>query len=357
MLRRLFGCAYLCFMLNKRVVDRAVWSEIAFQVILLFTVFIFYAFDVRHNSTGTYVEEYEVAFFMNYAIAAMLINYWLLPKFLYKKRYVPFVVFLLLIIAAVIYVEEEVLEAIYFPTTRAGKFPGVFFNLVAAMPTITILTGFKFGWDAFHQQRKLEQLALTAKESELQYLKSQINPHFLFNNLNNLYAHALEHSEKTPDIILELSGVLRYMLYECKEEYVSIQKEVEQLQNFIQLSALQIEDRGEIHVDVGRMDANFQIAPLILIVFIENAVKHSSSSMHDNIHISIHLHMEEEELVFQCENTYSDESNADDLAHGIGLLNVKKRLKLLYPDKHELKVKAEGDRYTVNLRLKLKPRV
>lgn len=334
--------------------NKAAWSELAFQVILVFTVFIFYAFDVRHNSTGTYVEEYEVAFFANYALAAMLINYALLPKFLYKKKYVSFIVFLLLIIAAVIYVEEEVLEAIYFPTTRAGKFPGVFFNLVAAMPTITILTGFKFGWDALHQQRKLEQLALAAKESELQYLKSQINPHFLFNNLNNLYAHALEHSSKTPDIILELSGVLRYMLYECREEYVSIQKEVEQLQNFIQLSALQIEERGEIHVEVGTVASNYQIAPLILIVFIENAVKHSASSMHDDIDISIKLYMEEDELIFECENSFSDDSNADDLAHGIGLSNVEKRLELLYPDKHQLQVTKSEDRYKVNLRLTLR---
>lgn len=128
------------------------------------------------------------------------------------------------------------------------------------------------------------------KDSELQFLKSQINPHFLFNNLNNLYSHAIENSPKTPSIIIELSSVLRYMLYDCKENYVSLEKEISHLKNFTELYKLQIEHRGNIQFKTDTFEnSKFKIAPLILMVFIENAFKHSTSNQSDNIHITINV--------------------------------------------------------------------
>ncbi|MGB0175995.1 MAG: sensor histidine kinase [Owenweeksia sp.] len=200
----------------------------------------------------------------------------------------------------------------------------------------------------------MEQLQSVVKESELQYLRSQINPHFLFNNLNNLYAYALEQSPKTPEIILELSGVLRYMLYECQERYVSLSKEVEQLRNFVNLSRMQFEDRGEIRLSVKETGEDYQIAPLILPVFVENACKHSLSSQSDNISISIELSLKDNgELQFVCENTFSPESNTDRLSRGIGLENVQKRLELLYPDAYHLNINTTGNVYRVELYLQL----
>jgi Putative regulator of cell autolysis len=122
------------------------------------------------------------------------------------------------------------------------------------------------------------KLENSVKESELQFLKYQINPHFLFNNMNNLYAHAIENSSKTPEIILEFSAVLRYMLYECKARFVALEKEIEQLKNYINLNTLQIEGSGKVDYTINGMESGFQIAPLILMVFIENAFKHSASS-------------------------------------------------------------------------------
>lgn len=331
------------------------WLELGFQLLLHAMVFTFYAFDhVKHHKLQVQVDPFEVVFFLNYAFAALIINYVLLPRFLYRKKMVPFFVGVVVLIAFVIVMEEGVLEQIFFPDTRGSSFPGVVYNLLNALPTITILTGFKFAWDAITQQRQLEQLQMAVKESELQYLKSQINPHFLFNNLNNLYAYALEQSPKTPEIIIELSGVLRYMLYECKEAYVPLQKELEQLENFVNLSQLQFEERGEVSFAQHNITSGYKIAPLILSVFVENAFKHSSSSQSDNIKIDIAVTLNNKGVLhFRCANSYSSQSNTHDLSKGIGLENVKKRLELLYPHSHTLAFEVTDEMYGATLTLEL----
>ena len=328
--------------------------ELLFQVLLLGLVFIFYSFEHFRGQVYPQVDPWEIAFFLNYTVGAMVINYFLLPHFLYRKKYLFFAIWTLVVLAFVIFIEEGVIEQIYFPDTRGRNFPGVFVNLMTALPSMTILVGFKFAWDALTKQRQLEELKTMVKESELQFLKTQINPHFLFNNLNNLYAYALEQSPKTPEIILELSGVLRYMLYECMEETVLLKKEVEQLENFVNLSRLQFENRGEIRFEVKELDSSFRIAPLILSVFLENAFKHSASSQNEDIEIDILLKWKgESTLVFHCRNTYSEHSNTSDLSKGIGLENVRKRLSILYPNRHEMEVRDEDGVYAVTLAIEL----
>ncbi|MEM1338654.1 MAG: histidine kinase [Bacteroidota bacterium] len=325
-------------------------KEILFQVVLIVVVFLFYSYD-RENPG---VRMWQVALFSTHVLAALFIGYWLMPHFLYKKNYWRFFGWVLLVITLIIGLEELVLEQIFFSgTQRAETFPGVIFALMGVLPVITILSGFKFGWDALQKQEQIEALKSTVKESELQFLKSQINPHFLFNNLNNLYSYALDSSPKTPEIILELSGLLRYMLYECKEEFVPVQKEIEQLHNFIKLSKLQIEDRGAVNFVVQDIETGFKIAPLILIVFIENAFKHSQAGQSENIKIDIRLYMKNKTLYFQCSNNYQATANLDALDAGIGLKNVKKRLQLLYPNRHLLKIEEEGSEYQVDLSLAL----
>ena len=326
-------------------------KEIIFQAVLIALVFLFYSFD--SEDPGFLLS--QVAFFTTHIIAALTIGYWLMPHFLYRRKYWQFFIYVLLVVALVIIVEELVLEQIFFPgTKRARSFPGVFFSLLEVLPVIAILAGFKFGWDALQKQEQIEALKSTVKESELQFLKSQINPHFLFNNLNNLYSYALDGSPKTPEIILELSGLLRYMLYECKEEFVPLHKEIEQLHNFIKLSKLQIEDRGTVRFVVHDIETGFKIAPLILIVFIENAFKHSQAGQSENIKIDMQLYMKHGTLYFKCSNNHQSAAHLDALDSGIGLTNVKKRLQLLYPNRHLLKINEDGNKYQVDLSLVLR---
>ncbi len=326
------------------------FNELLFQVMLNILVFIFFAFDRRIPG----IDFMQIYFYVNYAIAAFVINYFLLPRFLYNNRYWEFIVYATVVVAFVIFIEEAFLEQIFYPDTRGKKFLGIFYNLLSTMPTLTILVGFKFAWDAIIKQRELQQLKSLIKESELQFLKSQINPHFLFNNLNNLYANAVEQSPATPKIILELSSVLRYMLYECKAEYVPLKKEIEHLENYINLSELQIEGRGQVHVEIGNIPSTYHIAPLILSVFIENAFKHSVSSQTDHIDITIKVKVDDDgKLHFHCNNTYLEQSNTESLDHGIGLDNVRKRLELIYPHSHNLKIDTSDGHYDVELSIDL----
>ncbi|MFT6797069.1 MAG: two-component system LytT family sensor kinase [Maribacter sp.] len=326
-------------------------KEVIFQIVLHIVLFVFFSFDRNQPQ----IHEFKIVAFLNYALGALVINYVLLPRYFYKKKYLLFIFYVAIVVASIIAMEELVLERIYFPDTRGTRFPGVVYSLLDVMPVIMILAGFKFAWDASTKQREVEELRTSVKESELQFLKSQINPHFLFNNLNNLYSYAIEQSPKTPSIILELSSVLRYMLYDCKEDFVALGKEIEHLKNFTQLNELQIENRGKVTFEAEHIAFGYLIAPLILNVFIENAFKHSTASQSEDIRIDIHIKLDVNgQLDFKCENSFRPVSNTDKLNNGIGLKNVKKRLQLLYPDAHTLGITDANHLYFVHLKMNLK---
>lgn len=324
--------------------------EIGFQLLLHLLVFLFYAIDRRNPGIDTF----EVAYFTQYALATLVISYLLLPRYLYPHRYAAFSLGIVTVLTLVIVNEELVLEPIFFADNRALRFPGILFSLSQILPVMIVLSAGKFAWDAARGQREVAQLRLLVQESELDFLKSQINPHFLFNNLNNLYSYAIEQSPKTPDIILELSSVLRYMLYECRERYVPLGKEIAQLRNFTQLNELQIEERGNIQFTAPSDVGDYRIAPLILLVFVENAFKHGQTGQAEAIDIAISIALTENGLLyFRCTNNYLPTEQDLDPQGGIGLVNVRKRLHLLYPDRHELSIQNDGRQYTVDLRLDL----
>lgn len=331
--------------------NKGVSAEVFFQILLHVVLLLFFSFDKNQPQ----IQVFQIAFFINYAVGAFIVNYILLPLFFYRKKYVFFFLFVILIIAGIIVVEEFVLERIFFPNTRGQYFPGIIFSLLDVMPIIIILAGFKFAWDASKKQQEVEALNAMVKESELQYLKSQINPHFLFNNLNNLYSYAIDNSPKTPSIILELSSVLRYMLYDCKENFVPLTKEIEHLKNFTRLSELQIENRGNVKFNIGNAPTGYQIAPLILNVFVENSFKHSTASQSEDISIKVNIKVTENGILeFECVNSFQPRTNTEDLSNGIGLQNVKKRLQLIYPDAHTLSIQETDALFSVKLNVELK---
>lgn len=341
-------------MAPKQSIFNSTSKEVVFQVVLHVVLFLFFSFDRNQPQ----IPEFKVVAFINYAIGALVINYVLLPHYFYRKKYLWFFVCVAVMLAVIIAVEELVLEQIYYPDTRGKHFPGIIYSLLDVMPVITILAGFKFAWDASKKQLEVEQLRSSVQESELQFLKSQINPHFLFNNLNNLYSYAIENSPKTPSIILELSSVLRYMLYDCKEKYVALPKEIEHLKNFTKLNELQIEERGKVTFKTDTPKTAYRIAPLILTVFIENAFKHSTASQSKDILIDIDVKVSDEGVLdFECKNSFQPATNTESLSKGIGLENVKKRLQLLYPNAHELHIRYDRKFYNVQLNMQLKPTV
>jgi len=328
-------------------------KEFVFQFILIPVLGIATSVERQEAALNLFLSPAKLSFYLSYAFAALFIGYVLLPKFFYTKQYWLFAISVLAVLITVIVVEELILEQIFYPDSRGKSFPGFIYTLIGILPTILILVGFKFAWDAQQKQSELEQLNTAMAESRMQFLKSQINPHFLFNNLNNLYAYALEESPKTPTIILKLSSLLRYMLYDCQEKLVLVEKEINSLQDFIHLQELQIEDRGDIQFTTSGQTSNWKIAPLILIVFIENCFKHSTSSQTDNIQIDIDLAIQGAQLIMNCSNTFSPTTNTQKLTKGIGLKNVKDRLALLYPNAHQLDIQENRNVYKVQLELVL----
>lgn len=334
-----------------RLSSSSLLIEVLFQLSLVGLLIFFTYLNKNHP----HLHLYEVVFLLLYFSAACLINYWLLPSFFYKKKPLQFFLGLLFVLAMVVILEEKFLEDGFELSYRQDEltFRKAIYTLIECSPVILLFVGIKFGWDILKQQTEVEKLKSAVAESELQFLKSQINPHFLFNNLNNVYAYALENSPKTPAIILELSSLLRYMLYDCRENYVPLEKEVKYLKDFVNLQELQIEDRGTINFSTKGNFESKLIAPLILIVFVENCFKHSTSSQSKGIIINVRLEIEGDILRMYCSNTYSDSKNTDHLSSGIGLENVKSRLELLYPDAHALKITQQNHFFNVFLQIKL----
>ncbi len=324
-------------------------KEHGFLALLTFILFLATVFDKKAPALALS----DFCFFLNYLIIALLISYQYIPKFLYKKKYAHFIIALLLTLGIGLYFEEYILEKIFFADSRGKAFSGIIPTLFDIIPVISIFVGFKLGWDAQVKQSEVEQLNTKIAESQLEFLQSQINPHFLFNNLNNLYAYSLENSPKAPKIILGLSGLLRYMLYDCKERMVLLEKEVKYLTNFIHLNELQLEEKGTVEFNISGSLNEYRVAPLLFLVFVENSFKHSLSSMTENIFIKIDLKVLDNKLYFSCLNNFSQQTNTEKLSHGIGLENVQTRLKLLYPNAHTLSIQNHENQYKVDLILEL----
>ncbi|MFK7814450.1 MAG: sensor histidine kinase [Maribacter sp.] len=196
------------------------------------------------------------------------------------------------------------------------------------------------------------------KDAELKLLKGQLNPHFLFNTLNNLYGLSVTKSDKLPNLMLKLSDLLRYSLYETKETLVPLDKEIKYLENYISLEKIRLEDQMEIEFTKTGMFTEKKIAPMLLIVFVENAFKHLGIGKDGNSSsVRVNLELTENHLLFQCSNSIdptSPEGNSLEKGKsGIGLQNANKRLALMYPDNYELIINREENKYQVELKLDL----
>jgi two-component system LytT family sensor kinase len=328
--------------------------ELIFQLILHLVVFSFYVVDNNEGSVEYEIEFQTFIYFLNYALGNQIISHILLPRFFYKKKFFTFFILISLLVGIVVLVEQLILDPYFFPNCAVFDRESCLLGLGEAIPVLAILAGFKFSWDAITRQKEVEELKASVRESEVAFLNSQINPHFLFNHLNNLYSYALQDSPKTKTIILEMSSILRYMIYECRDEFVPLKKEIKHLQDFINLNELQIEERGKVEFYAGETPDGLKIAPLILNVFVENAFKHSQSGKAEGIHISVTLDVDQNNrLIFTCKNNFESNNISSTGSSGIGLTNVQRRLDLLYPDQYDLKIRHNGNQFEVHLSIQL----
>ena len=194
------------------------------------------------------------------------------------------------------------------------------------------------------------------KNAELKLLKAQLNPHFLFNTLNNLYGLSVVKSDRLPELMLKLSDLLRYSLYDTREVYTPLEKEIQYLENYISLEKIRLEDQTDITFKKSGNLSNKRIAPMLLIVFVENAFKHLGVSPDTQSQVDVSMTIDSDFLTFHCMNTIDHDFTEKSLEKGksgIGLRNARKRLSMLYPNKHTLQVEQTKEHYKVDLTLHL----
>ena len=203
--------------------------------------------------------------------------------------------------------------------------------------------------------KEKQELETQTMQSELRFLKSQINPHFLFNTLNNLYALTLKKSDQAPEIVLKLSEMMRYMLYECNEKRVPLSKEVNYIQNYLDLERLRHGQKVDIRFEVEGQIGEQKIAPLMFIPFLENSFKHGLNNHITKGFVLIRMQVESNTVYFFIENSKPDVLPPRDLRRsgGIGLVNVHRRLNLLYPENYALDIDDNPNSYVVNLKINL----
>jgi len=204
-------------------------------------------------------------------------------------------------------------------------------------------------------QRQQNDLMNQSLQSELKFLKSQINPHFLFNTLNSLYALTLKKSDLAPEIVLKLSEMMRYMLYECNEKTVSLKKEINYMQNYIELEKLRHGDKLIVNLTIEGNIEEQKIAPLVLIPFIENSFKHGLNSALTQGFVDLNFKIDEDDFSMTLENSKTPSMPKTSLARsgGIGLINVSRRMAILYPDRHHLNITDSPKKYKVEIKINL----
>lgn len=288
------------------------------------------------------------------AVLAALIVFYGLPQLLYRDRYLRFALLCLGGVALFGFVNEWLLDPLLLepgdPRIRISRWGAV--NVMVSSFSIAAIVAM---FDNVDYQRRLRYVAELRSEAELAALKSQLNPHIVLNTLNNLYALTLEGDSRAPDQVLMLADILRYSLYETEGDSAPLAREVEILASYVALQEVGIGERADIRFDVRGQPDQRRITPLLLLPLVENAFKHGSAvARNAPLELRFRLTVEPDSVTFETENPV-DAQAVPAGSGGIGLGNLRERLNLAYPGRHELDIRPGGDVYRVTLRLTGEP--
>lgn len=292
--------------------------------------------------------------------------YYLMPKFLPKKTghfiSLLFIATLVITFIRIVLTYELVTTEVFKESGRDEELFG--FNYIAAaffgeIYVLGIAAAIKITIDWVKFKNKASALQKSQLETELAYLKSQIQPHFFFNTLNNLYSLTLDKSDRAPETVIKLSELMSYVIYDSAKSMVPLEDEVSHIQNYIDLERLRFGSRLDLNFSLQGNISNIEVPPLLFIPFIENAFKHGTSTRKKHIPISISFSIKMNELLFICENEISGEEQVHEKLirktdYGIGLKNTERRLNLRYENDYYLKVTDDEGIYKVVLKLPIK---
>ena len=302
---------------------------------------------------------------VGFAIAVYTNLYLLLPKFLKKKSYIFYIFWLVLLLtssslfiqAFIVYPLREVLGVSSSFSKFSTDIHSTFFFATLFYVLVTTFLKFIKDWISMQDLNyKLAQIEKEKLEAELKSLKGQLNPHFLFNSLNNIYSLALTKSDKVPELILKLSDLMRHIIYESKENYIPLEKEIEFVDNFVALQKIRASANTRITYSKKGEIPSRKIAPLLFEPFIDNAFKHGLPGTLDPDFIDIAIQIKKDsKIVFKLKNNYQNTETWKNKNSGIGIENVKQRLKHLYKkDEYELNIAKDEHVFSVELQLNLK---
>jgi two-component system, LytTR family, sensor kinase len=281
--------------------------------------------------------------------------YFLVDRYLFKEKYFAYagIIVVLIVVSSPIraYIDNMFRfnannPLLMFSVAHYGTI------VLSSIIMLGVTTTLKLLEEWYEKKEIAADLTRLKLEAELKFLKAQVNPHFLFNVLNNIYTLTYLEGKAAAPQVLKLSGLMRYMLYESNETLVPLNKEIEYINNYLDLQQLKNDNRAQVVFEVSGDTNQIKVAPLLFIPFFENAFKHgdvlntSEGSLTSSIHISQHT------LQFKIQNTFADNDRKDHVG-GIGLENVRKRLALLYPDKHVLDIVSINNIFTVHLTIEI----
>lgn len=327
-------------------------------------VWFFFVYFFSYNSTDTiYITWFSSLLLPITLLTTYLTIYLLIPKYLLTKQYFKLLLYGFYVLAMSIYL---IVLAIYGsfifitnldikkvpPMGRNFVFILILVYLVVGLISFITILNHNFNVQSKFKalENKILETNLQIKEQELSHLKKQIHPHFLFNTLNTIYGFALKKSEYTPEIILKLSNLLDYILYQVQKPKVNLSEEIAHINEYIDLEKIRFQDRLKVHFESHIENTNLEIPPMLFLPFIENAFKHGN--IIDNyLSIVIQLWFTNNALVFHCNNSFIPKNEAT--ATGIGLENIKKRLELLYPNTHTLSISTSEAQFRIQLEIKL----
>jgi hypothetical protein len=283
------------------------------------------------------------------------INYYLIPKYLLKGKYKSFALYFIYTINFSVYLDMIIIlvtfmiMADYKAANMAGATMDIMLIIAATFMVVFFGVAIKLIFLWIKSLKQNQKLMMEKVESELKFLKTQIHPHFLFNTLNNLYSLTVDKSDKAPEVVLKLSELLNYMLYECSPKFVPLEKEIAQLQNYINLESLRYSDRLNLELKITGEIKGQQIAPLLLITLLENCFKHGVMRAIGKSWIRVEINSSEEKIYINISNSKGKSSNSG--KDGIGLQNLQNQLNLLYDGKHTFSITDKEKEFVINLRL------
>ena len=309
---------------------------------LFWILYYFFLCVVFYNAYQIHDFIFYVQFilFMPFSAALVYVNFYILiPYFLYRKKYFYYALLLSLALLGTAFI-DQLLKQLYahfgsklFAFTADLNFQNLFSETISLFYLTGFTTSVKLSKDWIQNQQLMKEKEKQYLETELNFLKAQIQPHFFFNTLNNLYSLTLKKSDQAPEIVLKLSALMSYMLYESNTPKVSLSKEITYLQNYLDLEKLRFGQRLVVTFEMEGQIEEVSIPPMILILFLENSFKHGVKNNLNKIRIDISLKVEEGFLFFGVKNPVGENTSTGNT--GIGLKNAKRRLELLYGNNYQ----------------------